>query len=165
MTASAFTILNLLSNTSCLDGESLKKRRVLGGWSTSLSGGLSMFELACSFIIRPPRWCQSYCTTMHLQLSRAEIYAILKYGAKLQYFEGGKRAGRTKTREREKKYHLRSGNFPFPLLDSNRYRVTSSMSWIGKSTFDVPSLALALTLASPLLFLSSAFISQNGKLG
>jgi hypothetical protein len=61
-----------------------------------------------------------------------------------------------------KQYHQRSGDFPFPLLDSNRYRVTSSMSWIGKSTFDVPSLALALT---PLLFLSSAFKSRNGKLG
>ncbi|KAF8496750.1 hypothetical protein F5888DRAFT_363008 [Russula emetica] len=84
-TASAFTTLNLWSNTRCLDGESLKKRRVLGGWSTTLSAGLSMSELnltltrpflACSFIIRP--WSQSASrTALHLRLSRAEIYTTI----------------------------------------------------------------------------------------
>jgi hypothetical protein len=88
MTDSAFTTLNLLSNTSCLDGESLKERRVLGGWSMTLSAGLSMSGLnltltqpflAGSFITR--LWRQSSGrTALHLRLSRAEIYAVMKNG-------------------------------------------------------------------------------------
>ena len=68
------TTLNLLSNTSCVDGDSLKKRPVLGEWSTTLSGGSSMSDftfdsyLAISCVQLYNKTvvseCQSYCTTL-----------------------------------------------------------------------------------------------------
>jgi hypothetical protein len=48
MTTSALTTLNLLSNTGCLDGESLK-RRILGEWSTALNAGLSISQIVNKF--------------------------------------------------------------------------------------------------------------------